>query len=82
MKKKPFVPEWASNLESMIKAQRHRNPEFIFGDVPVMVLEEVFAGTSGASKRLKHRSSSATWSGVDALTADESSKFNKKMGFK
>jgi hypothetical protein len=92
VKKKAFVPEWATDLEKLLKTQRHRNPEYIFGEyfvtvfnsfsVPVMVLEEVFEGSSGASKKLKHRSSSATWSGVDALTKEEDVKYKKRMGYK
>jgi hypothetical protein len=82
VKKKPFVPEWAKDLEKALKTQKHRNPEAIFGDVPVLVLEEVFEGTSSSSKRLKHRSSSATWSGVDALTKEEDVKYRKRMGYK
>lgn len=65
----------------MIRTQRYRDPEKVFGDIPVMVLEEVFEGQAGASKKLRHRSSSAAWSGVDQLTEQEDKKYKKRMGF-
>ena len=73
------VPAWASleALERAMEAQRHLNPQDIFGPLPTLDMAEMFPGRE---MRLLQRTSASHWT-ADRLTAQEVMKYNKEMGW-
>ena len=58
------------------------DPMSIFGEIGDCDLAEIFQGyTTVETKKLKKRSSSANWGGVDELTAYEEKRYKVKMGY-
>ncbi|CAO3566613.1 unnamed protein product [Mortierella alpina] len=73
------LPAWASweALERAVEAQRHLNPQDIFGPLPTLDMAEMFPGRE---LRLRQRTSASHWT-ADRLTAQEVMKYNKEMGW-
>ncbi|KAF9940975.1 hypothetical protein BGZ67_006213 [Mortierella alpina] len=73
------LPAWASweALERAMEAQRHLNPQEIFGPLPPLDMAEMFPGRE---LRLRQRTSASHWT-ADRLTAQEVMKYNKEMGW-
>jgi len=77
------VPLWAdkAKINSMLESQAKTDPTSIFGDIPVMVLEEVFrVGPQPDKKRLR-RNKESIWTGADLLSEKEDMLFKKQMGY-
>lgn len=66
------VPKWAQpkELESLLRQQEGMEVDSIFGPIAPFSLEETFK-TDKKIKKFRERTSSANWSGPDALTQDE-----------
>ncbi|KAI9137660.1 inner centromere protein, partial [Paraphysoderma sedebokerense] len=75
------IPSWAQSpyLRSALLDQGGTNPDDIFGNVQPLMLEDIFPNKE---KRFRVRSSSANWSGVDALTRDEQNRYREYLGYK
>lgn len=78
--KKP-VPEWAqkANLQRALHRQyfdERRDPDLIFGKIPVCDLEAIF---NNSKKRYKSRGSSGIWL-KDGLTLKETKQYRKDLG--
>ncbi|KAF9963105.1 hypothetical protein BGZ70_007631 [Mortierella alpina] len=73
------LPAWASweALRRAMEAQRHLNPQDIFGPLPALDMAEMFPGRE---LRLRQRTSASHWT-ADRLTAQEVMKYNKEMGW-
>ncbi|KAF9281917.1 hypothetical protein BGZ68_006319 [Mortierella alpina] len=73
------LPAWASweALERAMEAQRHLNPQDIFGPLPTLDMAEMFPGRE---LRLRQRTSASHWT-ADRLTAQEVMRYNKEMGW-
>ncbi|KAI9711264.1 MAG: hypothetical protein M1820_002251 [Bogoriella megaspora] len=70
----PFVPpSWTKSpaLREQLLRQEHIDPETIFGPIPPFKIEEVFNDKPERFKKFRERTSSANWSGPDALTEEE-----------
>lgn len=76
------VPHWAltPNLTNALQTQGQFDPDDIFGPLPPCSLEDIFKGSKDARK-LRHRTSSGNWSGVDKLTTEEEEDYKLRMGF-
>ncbi|KAF9563749.1 hypothetical protein EC968_004776 [Mortierella alpina] len=77
--KEKQLPAWASweALGRAMEAQRHLNPQDIFGPLPTLDMAEMFPGRE---LRLRQRTSASHWT-ADRLTAQEVMKYNKEMGW-
>lgn len=66
------VPKWAQpkELESLLRQQEGMEVDSIFGPIAPFSLEETFKSDKKI-KKFRERTSSANWSGSDALTQDE-----------
>lgn len=76
-------PVWTHSpeLRQALAVQATFDPDRIFGDIPALHMEEMFKNPSTAA-RLRHRTSSAHWSGPDAISRYEEREYAKRMGFK
>ncbi|KAF9433457.1 hypothetical protein BGZ76_009429 [Entomortierella beljakovae] len=72
------VPRWAEweELNKSLHKQSQRNPEEIFGPLPLLDMEEIFPGREPVKKR-----TSSAWGVADHLTTHEISRYNKDMGW-
>jgi Inner centromere protein, ARK binding region len=72
------APSWTESpaLRQLLSRQQLVDPESIFGPVPPIRMEEVFAGSS-REKKFRDRTSSAHWSNLDRLNEEERKKDRK-----
>ena len=77
-------PEWAQspNLKRLLRAQRDRDPDSIFGPIREINLEDIFTNDKTRHSKFRARSSSANWAGTDGLTAEEKEAYALRMGYK
>ncbi|RGB43613.1 hypothetical protein C1646_749629 [Rhizophagus diaphanus] len=66
-------------LKATLIRQASIDPETIFGKVPPLNMDGIF---EGREHKFRPRSSSADWTGLDALTVDEELEYKVYMGFK
>ncbi|KAH7883574.1 hypothetical protein F5I97DRAFT_1814551 [Phlebopus sp. FC_14] len=73
-------PEWAQSpeLRQALQIQSTINPDDIFGAIRPLRMEEIFRTRQS---RFRARTSSANWSGMDRLTAEEVREYERRMGF-
>jgi hypothetical protein len=66
------IPGWVNSpyMRTALMDQELVDPEEVFGPVGPLHMEEIFRDNA-RQHRLKHRSSSANWSGQDALTQED-----------
>ena len=79
--KKFNPPSWAQSpeLRQALEQQSTMNPDEIFGRIGPLRMEEIFRTRTS---RFRARTSSANWSGVDQLTAEEEKAYEKRMGYR
>lgn len=75
------VPDWARSPEliKQLEMQRAIDPDELFGEVPDIDMAAIFKGAK--VNRFRVRSSSAHWTGTDALTEREKVEYKVKMGY-
>ncbi|RIA84031.1 hypothetical protein C1645_436609 [Glomus cerebriforme] len=70
--------EQSPELKAALIRQASIDPETIFGKISPLNVDEIFRGRE---YRIRPRSSSANWSGLDALTEEEELEYKIRMGF-
>ncbi|KAI0403914.1 hypothetical protein F4802DRAFT_265724 [Xylaria palmicola] len=70
---KGLVADWADspNLRRALVEQENKNPFEVFGAPAPLNMEEVFARSKDRFHKFRARTSSANWSGADALTEED-----------
>ncbi|GAA6010721.1 hypothetical protein JCM11491_002914 [Sporobolomyces phaffii] len=81
-KKVAAFPRWAQSpvLTHQLLEQQKINPDDIFGPIPALSIADMFRN-SQSTARLRVRTSSAQWDGIDALTRTDMERYHKAMGF-
>lgn len=76
-------PVWTHSpeLRQALAVQATFDPDQLFGEMPALKMEEIFRNPATIA-RLRHRTSSAHWSGPDAISRYEEKEYAKRMGFK
>lgn len=76
-------PVWTHSpeLRQALAVQATFDPDQLFGAMPALKMEEIFRNPATMA-RLRHRTSSAHWSGPDAISRYEEKEYAKRMGFK
>lgn len=76
-------PVWTHSpeLRQALAVQATFDPDQLFGEMPALRMEEIFKNPATMA-RLRHRTSSAHWSGPDAISRYEEKEYAKRMGFK
>lgn len=76
-------PVWTHSpeLRQALAVQAMFDPDQLFGEMPALRMEEIFKNPATAA-RLRHRTSSAHWSGPDAISRYEEKEYAKRMGFR
>jgi len=74
------APEWTQSpeLRAALESQSRVNPDDIFGPVRPLRMEDIFRTRTS---RFRARTSSANWSGPDALQQEEEREYARRMGF-
>lgn len=82
-KKAALRPDWTHSpeLRQALAVQAMFDPDQLFGEMPALRMEEIFKNPATMA-RLRHRTSSAHWSGPDAISRYEEKEYAKRMGFK
>ncbi|GES88506.1 hypothetical protein RCL_jg5403.t2 [Rhizophagus clarus] len=70
--------EQSPELKTALIRQASIDPETIFGKISPLNADEIFRGRE---YRFRPRSSSADWTGLDALTEEEEFEYKVRMGF-
>jgi hemin uptake protein HemP len=75
------LKDWANSpeLRSILLKQQYVDPDKVFGPIAPLQMEEIFKNSNTRLSRLKHRGSSAQWTGKDALTFQEVENYKKKF---
>ncbi|WFD26222.1 hypothetical protein MNAN1_001199 [Malassezia nana] len=83
IRKRSQEPSWTRGreLEALLLQQASVDPDEIFGcQVGPVPLDTMLPPRKGDRRRLRHRTSSANWSGPDGLAQWEIDRYNERMG--
>ncbi|WFD18802.1 hypothetical protein MCAP1_001013 [Malassezia caprae] len=84
IRKRSQEPSWTRGreLEALLLQQATVDPDEIFGcqQVGPVPLDAMLPPRKGDRRRLRHRTSSANWSGPDGLAQWEIDRYNERMG--
>jgi len=83
IRKRSQEPSWTRGreLEALLLQQATVDPDEIFGcQVGPVPLDTMLPPRKGDRRRLRHRTSSANWSGPDGLAQWEIDRYNERMG--
>ena len=73
------IPKWAEwdELEKAMQLQSQKNPEDIFGPLPVLDMSEIFPDRE---RELRQRERSARQEGPNQVTSQDPTRYNEEMG--